>query len=131
MVDRLQKVADKFEYKLHKKAQSFDSEPSELKSDIEVGYQEDAFQKWMDQNFTQSDKNKIASNIANSVDDFDSLLISLSIKNKALQVSANLNGKESDVAKKIVQNEVASKAASVLSKFPEGSKYVGWIRFPK
>lgn len=118
--DKMEKLANRFELQLRKQAE----EPI-----IEDVY---AFQKWLNENFTTVDKNKIASNIANTIEeDMNSLNVSLSVMGGKLVTSALVNGKEHAVAVKIVNDAVLPKISGVLAKFPNGSKYSGWIKFPK
>lgn len=116
----MEKLANRFELQLKKTAE----EPI-----IEDVY---AFQKWLNDNFPQAAKNKIATDIANAIEeDMNSLNVSLLIMGGKLITSALLNGKENATAIKIVNAAVAPKIAGVIAKFPNGSKYAGWIKFPK
>lgn len=117
-IDNLKKVADTIELKLKKISQQQD--------DVY------AFQKWVDTNFSTADKNKLATNIANSIeDDMNSLYVNLLISGGKLITDASVNGSPNGVAKKIIDSVIIPKISSIISKFPNGSKYVGWIKYPK
>jgi len=125
-IDRLNILADKFERNLVKKAQEAMPLQEPTVSDVY------AFQNWLDSNFPQAAKNKIANEIANTIpDDLNSLSISLGVANKALQIVALVNGSPNKTALDIVKKHVAPKIAGQLASFPDKSKYNGWITYPK
>lgn len=117
-LEKMEKLAVSFERKLEKIAQETTDEY--------------AFQKWLNENFTSTDKNKIANNIANAIpDDLNSLSVNLSVNNGKLNIEATVNGAPSDIARKQVSNVVMPKLGPNAAKFPSGSKYSGWIKYPK
>jgi hypothetical protein len=92
-----------------------------------------AFQEWVNANFTAADKNKIAQAISDKLPedvDLKSIRIDLAVNNKLLVVNAVVNGQPSSVAQKLVSDAFKSKGFKGAN-YPNGSKYDGWIVFPK
>lgn len=120
-LDRLTKLAAIFEKKLKKNADT----PVVIQGDNDLVV-------WLNTNFGPSAKNSIASNIANAIeDDMNSLYVTLSVSGGKLNIETKLNGAPSEVARKIVNDAVLPKISPNLSKFPNGAKYQGWIKYPK
>lgn len=118
--ERLEKVADKFDYKLRKLAE----EPIVEQGDNDLV-------KLLDANFGQKDKNNIASNIANTIEgDLQSLYVNISVNKGKLNIDAKVNGAPNDVAKKQISDAVVPKIGGPVSKIP-AANYTGWIKYPK
>lgn len=91
-----------------------------------------AFQEWVNANFTAADRNKIAQAISDKLPEdveLTSIRIDLAVNNKLLVINAVVNGKTSSIAQKIIADQF--KAKNFKANYPNGSKYDGWIVFPK
>lgn len=91
------------------------------------------FQALLDAMFPQSEKNKIATQIANSIDDD---LVSLKInaifdKTKGTIFQALVNGQANPKAQGIVNALKAKVDSAAKSKNITVGKYDGWIKYPK
>ena len=78
--------------------------------------------------FSQKEKNAIANEIANhpSIDELNSLNISLTGNGSAIAITALVNGSDNATVKQIISKALAAK------KIPQNTKgnYTNWIKYP-